>query len=183
MYCALRKVIASVLEKSRQLGVKLKQIVFKTDRPSSQFWNSGMVIAVKELVEEFGIPITHITEQSMHNKVKFITFILECYYHYKKDTADGEFSVVKTAIARYLKRSNSSSPDYIEIKDSASVADFCVKHLSRPGSKTSINERQFHDIRPDVFLARRLEAAEKIKTMAGISTKFQYVCEVFDSGL
>ena len=69
VYCALRLVIISVLEKAKQLGVKITQIIHKTDRPSSQFWNSGMVLATKELVAEFGIPITHITEQSMHNKV------------------------------------------------------------------------------------------------------------------
>ena len=69
VYCALRKVVAAVVEKAKQLVVTLKQIIHKTDRPSSQFWNSGMVLATKELVEEFGIPISHITEQSMHNKV------------------------------------------------------------------------------------------------------------------
>lgn len=56
--------------------------------------------------------------------------------------------------------------------------EFCVKHLSRPGSKAAIDERQFFDIKPDVFLARKLEIAEKVKTLAGISSKFQYVCEV-----
>jgi hypothetical protein len=69
VYCALQVVIASILEKANQLGVKLTQIIHKTDRPSSQFWNSGIVLATKELVAEFGIPITNITEQSMHNKV------------------------------------------------------------------------------------------------------------------
>ena len=28
-----------------------------------------MVLALRELVAEFGIPISHMTEQSMHNKV------------------------------------------------------------------------------------------------------------------
>ena len=76
VYCALRKVITGVVEKAQELGVELKQIVHKTDRPSSQFWNSGMVLATRELVKEFGIPITHITEQSMHNKVTFITLYI-----------------------------------------------------------------------------------------------------------
>lgn len=69
MYCALRKVIAKVVDIAQKLGVSLTQIVHKTDRPSSQFWNSGMVLGTKELVDEFRMPITHITEQSMHNKV------------------------------------------------------------------------------------------------------------------
>ena len=95
-----------------------------------------------------------------------------------KDTADGEFSVVKTAIARYLKMSDSASPDYVEIKDSASVVEFCIKHLSRPGSKAGLDERHFHDIKPDIFLQRKSQALETVKSLAGISTKFQYVCEV-----
>ena len=65
VYCALKKVIVSVLEKAKQLGVKLTKIIHKTDRPSSQFWNSGMILATRELA----IPIIHFTEQSMHNKV------------------------------------------------------------------------------------------------------------------
>ena len=177
VYCALKKVIASVLEKAKQLNVGITKIIHKTDRPSSQFWNSGMVHATKELASEFAIPITHITEQAMHNKVLFEKFCQKIEF-LQKDTADGEFSVIKTAIARYLKRSDSSSPDYIEIKDSASVVEFCVKHLSRPGSKAAIDERRFFDIKPDTFLARRLETPEKVKTLAGISSKFQYVCEV-----
>ena len=84
VYCALKKVIASVLEKAKQLGVKLTKIIHKTDRPSSQFWNSGMIHATKELASEFGIPITHITEQAMHNKVLFHNFIPKLIFSLKR---------------------------------------------------------------------------------------------------
>ena len=89
VYCAMRIVIAAALEKARSLGITVSQIIHKvlvftvnvsciafkiqTDRPSSQFWNSGMVLAHREMVAEFDVPITHITEQSMHNKVNCIT--------------------------------------------------------------------------------------------------------------
>ena len=95
-----------------------------------------------------------------------------------KDTADGEFSVVKTAIARYLKKSNSAAADFVEIKDSASVVAFGTKHLSKPSPKSGIQERVFHDIRPEIFLQRKSSALDKVKTLAGISTRYQYVCEV-----
>lgn len=85
---------------------------------------------------------------------------------------------MKTAIARYLARSNSSSPDYIEVKDSKSVVRFCTRQLSNPSSKTGIQERIFTDIKPEVFLLRKEQASSKVKTLAGISTKYQYVCEV-----
>ena len=89
--------------------------------------------------------------------------------------------MVKTAIARYLARCDSSSPDYIEVKDSSSVAKFGNKYLSNPSSKNGIQERVFTDIRPDTFLQRNEQALSKVDTLAGISRKYQYVCEVIKS--
>ena len=86
---------------------------------------------------------------------------------------------MKTAIARYLARSDSASHDYIEVIDSKSVVHFCARHLSSPRSKTGIQARLFTDIRPVVFLQRKEQALTKVKTLSGISTKYQYVCEVF----
>ena len=87
--------------------------------------------------------------------------------------------MVKTAIARYLSRSNSSSADYIEVKDSRSVVDFCTAHLSTPRSAAGIQARLFTDIRPEVFLKSKEEASFKVDTITGISTKYQYVCQVY----
>ena len=95
-----------------------------------------------------------------------------------QDNADIEFSVIKTAIARYLKRSNTDSPDYIEIKDSKSVVEFCRQHLLIPSKKADLQKRIFKNIPPEVFLERKDETPDKIKTLAGISTKYQYICEV-----
>ena len=97
-----------------------------------------------------------------------------------QDTADGEFSVIKTAIARYLKRSDKDSPYYIEVKDSNSVIEFCKKHLSNPGSKTGIQGRLFTSISPSVFLERKKESPD---TFAGISKKYQYMCGVIHNFL
>ena len=41
----------------------------QTDRPSSQFWNSGMLRGHQRLAIKHQVTIRHITEQSMHNKV------------------------------------------------------------------------------------------------------------------
>lgn len=67
--------------------------------------------------------------------------------------------------------------DFIEVKDSSSVVDFCTAHLSKPRSATGIQARIFTDIRPEVFLQRK-EETDKVKTLPGISTKFQYLCQV-----
>ena len=143
-----------------------KYLQNQTDRPSSQFWNSGMVLAHKEMVAEFDVPITHITEQSMHNKVNFIFYTKYIFLFIIQDTADGEFSVVKTPIARYLARSNASSLDYVEVKDSKSVVKFFTRQLSNPSRKNGIQDQT----RPEVFLLRKEEALSKVKTLAGIST-------------
>ena len=34
------------------------------------------------------------------------------------------------------------------------------------------------DIKPDIFLQRKAMTLDKVKTLAGISTKYQYVVEV-----
>ena len=86
--------------------------------------------------------------------------------------------MVKTAIARYRSRSNPGDPGYIEITNSATVIEFCRKHLSTPSSRSGIQERIFMDIKPDIFLQRKAETLDKVKTLAGISTKYQYVVEV-----
>ena len=92
VFCAMRVVIDEVLEEAQKMGVIIDQIIFKvifkiflmsylycvikSDRPSSQFWNSGMVLGLRQLSGEYGIPISHITEQSMHNKVQLFVFAL-----------------------------------------------------------------------------------------------------------
>ena len=87
--------------------------------------------------------------------------------------------MVKTAIARYLKRSNVDDPKYIEVKDSDSVAEFGRQHLSNPSSSSGLQARHFISIPASVFLERKEEVPDKIRTLAGISTKYQYICKVW----
>ena len=64
------------------------------------------------------------------------------------------------------------------MKDSESVVRFGRRKLTNPARKKGIAVRYFDDIKPDVFLKRKDEVQDKVKTLAGISTKYQYVCEV-----
>ena len=85
VFCAVKKVLEQAIPMAAEMGIQISQVVhkvcilifmfaiitfiFQTDRPSSQYWNSGMVRAHKELAQEFNVSITHISEQSCHNKV------------------------------------------------------------------------------------------------------------------
>ena len=86
--------------------------------------------------------------------------------------------MVKTAIARYLKRSNADDPHYIEVKNSDSVVEFGRTHLSKPSKGSEIQDRQFLSIPPSVFLERKKDVPDRVKTLSGISTKYQYICTV-----
>lgn len=69
MYCCVRKAIIEALANAESHGNQIKLIVLKTDRPTSEYWNSGMIQALRDLSMEFQINISHFTEQSHHNKV------------------------------------------------------------------------------------------------------------------
>ena len=54
----------------------ISTINIQTDRPRTEYWNSGLVQALRDLAMEFKITFVHFTEQSHHNKV-FITMIIK----------------------------------------------------------------------------------------------------------
>ena len=91
---------------------------------------------------------------------------------------DGEFSVAKTALHRYMIQSDVNSPDYLEVKDSATLKEFGERHLSKPGSKSRLQSRHFVDLLPEEILARKTEVVDGGGTLDGISSKFQYICKV-----
>ena len=76
-------------------------------------------------------------------------------------------------------RSDINSPTYLEVKDSATLQEYGKRNLSTPGSKSKLNTREFIDLLPVEVLARK-EARPDSKTIAGISTKFEYVCKVIN---
>ena len=139
-----------------------------------------MVRAHKELASSFGISITHISEQSCHNKVNSCLLTYYTIIILFQDTADGEFAVVKTALHRYMLRSDVNSPDYLEVKDSASLQQFGQRFLKTPGSRSQLKIREFIDLNPDEVLRRKARVEDDdSRTLAGISSKFQYICKVW----
>ena len=98
-------------------------------------------------------------------------------YFIFQDWVDGEFSVAKTALHRYMIRSDVNSPDYLEVKDSSTLKQFGEKYLSTPGCKAQLRSRLFVDLLPEEVLARKGEISDT-RTIDGISTKFQYICKV-----
>ena len=91
---------------------------------------------------------------------------------------DGEFSVTKTALHRYMIRSDINSPEYLEVKDSSSLQMFGSRFLSTPGSNAQLKSRHFIDLLPEVVLARKSSTEGEGGTLDGISTRFQYICSV-----
>ena len=70
---------------------------------------------------------------------------------------DGEFSRVKVKLKLYLHRHSSDSHDLIEVHDSQSFCQFGEKFLSKPGSRSGIEKRAFHDLKPATVALRRNE--------------------------
>ena len=85
--------------------------------------------------------------------------------------------MVKTALRRYMVRSDINSADYIEVKDSLSLKQFGDRYLSVPGSHSQLDGRVFIDLLPQDILARKAEVDDST-TYAGIRSKFQYICKV-----
>ena len=74
-------------------------------------------------------------------------------------------------------RSDLNSPSYIEAKDSTTLVEFGNRSLSIPGPNAHLKKRVFLDLSPAEVLDRKTSMPEQ-STIAGISTKFQYICKV-----
>ena len=77
---------------------------------------------------------------------------------------------------RFL-RSYLNSPNYLVVKESATLVEFGNKSLSIPGPNAHLKKRVFLDLSPAEILDRKSSMPEQ-STIAGISTKFQYICKV-----
>ena len=135
-----------------------------------------MVAAHSELAVEHGLSITHMTEQSMHNKVMHSFDLLVWFHILLKDTADGEFSRVKTRLAMHLKRHPEDQIGYVGVKDSESFAQFGSQQMSMPGSRSKLEKREFINMKPEEVVERKEEVG-KVGTLSGIMSKYEYICE------
>ena len=177
MHCCVEKALLEGLEKAQAHGNTIKHVVLKvsltklhiqisifcisqTDRPTSEYWNSGMVQSLRDLSIKYQIAISHFTEQS----------------HYNKDRVDGEFSIYKDALTIHLQRHNAEDPAHFEVVDSETFARFGEKYLAKPGPKSAIEKRMFFDLKAEV-MRERIAEKPSFKTLTGIKSVFQYICK------
>ena len=103
-------------------------------------------------------------------------------YPQTQDSADSEFAVVKTALNNHLIRADSSASDYCEIDTSEQVVTFGKNHLGQPRPNSGIKERIFFDLPPATIQRRKeLDKEDPLdsKTLSGIASVFEIICEVF----
>ncbi len=92
-----------------------------------------------------------------------------------KDTADGEFSRVKTRLAMHLARHPEEQVGFIGLKDSKTFQQFGQQQMSLPGSRAKLDTREFIDMKPEEVLQRK-EVVGKVKTLNGIKSTYHYIC-------
>ena len=89
--------------------------------------------------------------------------------------------MVKTALNNNLLRSDSSAPDYQEIRTSGQIVSFGNKHLGNPRAGAAMKKRIFTDLPPEVVLRRKEIDKEDpcdSKTISGISNVYEIICQV-----
>ena len=92
-----------------------------------------------------------------------------------QDTADGEFSRVKTRLALHTVRHHEDNPGYIEVCDSESFKKFGEQQMSIPGPQSKLKFRKFFNMKPEEIMERK-KKVQPVKTLAGIKSKYQYIC-------
>ena len=65
---------------------------------------------------------------------------------------------------------------YISVTDSQSFQQFGQQQLAKPGPRSKLESRHFLDMKPEEVLERKREVGQ-VGTLAGISSKYQYVCK------
>ena len=65
---------------------------------------------------------------------------------------------------------------YIGVKDSSSFQQFGQQQMATPGMKSMLESQIFIDLLPEEVLQRK-RTVGSVRTLAGITSKFQYICE------
>ena len=65
---------------------------------------------------------------------------------------------------------------HVGVKDSATFMELGNQQMSTPGQRSKLKSRTFLDLKPKRVLARKAEV-DKVATLAGIKSKYQYVCQ------
>ena len=90
-----------------------------------------------------------------------------------------------TNLLSFTLRADSSAGDYREINTSEEVVTFGNSHLGQPRPTSGIKKRVFFDL-PHATIERRKEMDKEntldSKTLLGISSVYEIICEVLNEG-
>lgn len=75
-----------------------------------------------------------------------------------------------------MMRDDPDSPAYVEVTDSSSACEYGSQQMGVPGPTSGIKKRTFFDLKGEIVKQRKDEI-ESVKTLAGISTKFEIICK------
>ena len=64
---------------------------------------------------------------------------------------------------------------YVGVRDSKTFQEFGEQQMSSPGPRAKLNKRVFIDMKPEEVKERKAKV-EKVKTLHGIKSRFQYIC-------
>ena len=93
-----------------------------------------------------------------------------------QDSADGEFSRVKTRLAMHTVKHPEDEVGYIVVKDSESFQRFGEQQLGKPGPRSKLLSRYFIDMKAEEVLERKRDVG-KVGTLAEITSMYHYVCK------
>ena len=65
---------------------------------------------------------------------------------------------------------------YVGVLDSASFTKFGNQQMSKPSDRSRLVSREFIEIKPNVVKERKEMLGEKVHTLNGIKSKYEYVC-------
>ena len=116
-------------------------------------------------------PSKPVTTRLIHCTLNFVLHTVSSNHY--QDTADGEFARVKTRHAMHVAR---HPVGHVGVKDSQTFTDFGNQQMSVPGQKSKLKSRTFINLQPESVLSRKSEIG-KVITLAGIKSKFHYVCQ------
>ena len=76
----------------------------------------------------------------------------------------------------HLIRHPEEQVGHVGVLDSASFTKFGNQQMSKPGESAKLASREFIDLKPNVVKDRKEMVGEKVRTLRGIKSKYEYVC-------
>ena len=76
----------------------------------------------------------------------------------------------------HLIRHPEEQVGFVGVLDSASFTKFGNQQMSKPSDRSRLVSREFIEIKPNVVKERKEMLGEKVHTLNGIKSKYEYVC-------